>query len=109
MSFQEVLYKTDGHVATVTLNRPGKLNAWTLRMSQEVREAMRKAADDDAVRVIVFTGAGRGFCAGGDMDLLDSIKTDSVRHAPKVPPAFNPRGSVDFHGLDSYFPSIDKP
>lgn len=108
MSFQEVLYETDGHVATVTLNRPAKLNAWTLRMSQEVREAMRRAADDDTVRVIVFTGAGRGFCAGGDMELLDSIKADSER-APKVPPAFNPRGPVDFHGLDSYFPSIEKP
>ncbi len=109
MSFQEVLYEIDGHVATVTLNRPGKLNAWTLRMSQEVREAMRRAADDNAIRVIVFTGAGRGFCAGGDMELLDNIKTDSERHAPKVPPAFNPRGPVDFHGPDSYFPSIDKP
>ena len=54
-------------------------------MSQEVREAMRQAADDDAVRVIVLTGAGRGFCAGGDMELLDSIKTDSERVRPRFP------------------------
>ena len=49
MSFEEVVYETDGYVATVTLSRPGKLNAWTLRMSQEVREAMRQAAVQLAV------------------------------------------------------------
>ena len=54
MSFEEVVYETDGHVATVTLSRPGKLNAWTLRMSQEVREAMRQAADDDADAVVLW-------------------------------------------------------
>ena len=48
----------------VMLNRPERLNAWTGRMHHEVRTAMRAAADDEAVRVIVLTGAGRGFCGG---------------------------------------------
>ncbi|MEC8717216.1 MAG: enoyl-CoA hydratase-related protein, partial [Pseudomonadota bacterium] len=52
---------TDG-VATVTLNRPDKMNAWTGTMDQEVYALMKAATADDAVKVIVLTGAGRGFC-----------------------------------------------
>ena len=70
---QEILYEVSGHVATVTLNRPDKLNAWTRLMEQEIRQAMEQAAGDSTVRVIVLTGAGRGFCAGADMSLLNSV------------------------------------
>jgi enoyl-CoA hydratase/carnithine racemase len=73
MPDQEILYAVTGRVATVTLNRPDKLNAWTRTMEQEVRHAMLEAARDDRVRVIVLTGAGRGFCAGADMSLLQSV------------------------------------
>lgn len=109
MALEQVRYEVDQHVATVTLNRPEKLNAWTRRMSEDLREAMRMADDDPSVRVIIFTGAGRGFCAGGDMGLLSDIGADRDRHA--VPPAgaFDPHAPVDFHGPDSYFPSISKP
>ena len=65
MATTEIIYAVQDGVAVVTLNRPDKLNAWTPTMEREVREAMRLASDDDAVRVIVLTGAGRGFCAGG--------------------------------------------
>lgn len=73
MTYEEILYSVSGRVATVTLHRPQKLNAWTLRMEEEVEHAIRQAAEDDDVRVIVLTGAGRGFCAGADMSLLSSV------------------------------------
>ena len=66
MSFQEVIYQAEDGVAVVTLNRPDRLNAMTLTMAGEIRAAMQQATDDDDVRVIVLTGAGRGFCAGAD-------------------------------------------
>ena len=66
MFFQEVIYSVEEGVAVVTLNRPDRLNAMTLTMAGEIRAAMQQASDDDEVRVIVLTGAGRGFCAGAD-------------------------------------------
>jgi len=69
----EILYKVADRVATVTLNRPDKLNAWTAAMGREAAAAMETAERDDGVRAVVITGAGRGFCAGADMSLLTSI------------------------------------
>jgi enoyl-CoA hydratase/carnithine racemase len=63
----EVLYEVAGRVATVTLNRPEKLNAITPSLQQELLAALRQAADDDGVHVAVVRGAGRGFCAGYDV------------------------------------------
>ena len=63
----EVLYSVVDRVATITLNRPEKLNAWTPRMQVQLKEAILRAADESEVRVIVVTGAGRGFCAGADI------------------------------------------
>src|SRR3546814_10055946 len=74
MAYTDILYDVTDAVATVTLNRPDRLNAWTATMEDEVRDAMAKAAGDDGVRVIILTGAGHGFCAGADMDLLNTIQ-----------------------------------
>ena len=63
----EVLYEVKHRVATITLNRPDRLNAWTPTMAERLREALMRAQADDNARVIVLTGAGRGFCAGADM------------------------------------------
>jgi enoyl-CoA hydratase/carnithine racemase len=70
--WQEILYKIDDRVATITLNRPDRLNAWTTLMSEELRAAFAAAEADEDVRAIVLTGAGRGFCAGADMARLSS-------------------------------------
>src|SRR5687768_13666661 len=72
MSFEHILYSVADRVATITLNRPDKLNAWTATMEAEVRQALTAAAGDEGVRAIVLTGAGRGFCAGADMGNLAS-------------------------------------
>jgi enoyl-CoA hydratase/carnithine racemase len=64
-------YEVAGAVATVTLHRPDRLNAWTGRMHSEYRALLAAAADDPAVRVVVVTGAGRAFCAGADTRALE--------------------------------------
>jgi enoyl-CoA hydratase/carnithine racemase len=74
MSYGEILYEVADGVAQVTLNRPDKLNAWTLSMGAEVEHALRSADADPAVRVVVVTGAGKGYCAGADMDMLVGLQ-----------------------------------
>ena len=67
-SYETILYDVDGPVATITLNRPDKLNAYTAVMGAELAEALQAADADDAVRAIIVTGAGnRAFCAGADI------------------------------------------
>lgn len=69
----EILYDVSDHIATITLNRPAQLNAWTGSMTPLYFDLLDAAADDPDVRVIVVTGAGRGFCAGADMNYLQSL------------------------------------
>ena len=67
MSFTEIKYDVADKIATITLNRPDKLNAFTGVMMAEMISAFDKADADDNVRVVIVTGAGRGFCAGADL------------------------------------------
>jgi hypothetical protein len=67
MNYKEIVYVVDQYVATVTMNRPEKLNAMTPLMAGEIRDAVFRAAEDDKGRVVILTGAGTGFCAGADM------------------------------------------
>lgn len=71
MELKAIRYDLDGRVATITLHRPDRLNAWTGRMHTEYRWALAEADADPAVRVVIVTGAGRGFCAGADAAALD--------------------------------------
>ena len=68
MSYEVITYETRGDVALITLNRPDKLNAWTPQMSVEQADAIARANADRSIGAIVMTGAGRGFCAGADME-----------------------------------------
>ena len=69
---QEVLYAVEGGVATITLNRPEHLNTMGGQLVPQAAEAMARAAADDSVRAVILTGAGRGFCAGGDLRGMSS-------------------------------------
>ena len=71
MTYEQITLAIDGPIATVTLNRPDKLNAWTPIMGAELLDAFRRVDQEPAVRVAVFTGAGeRAFCAGADMSFF---------------------------------------
>lgn len=67
MSYETILYEVAGGVGTITLNRPDKLNSFNDQMHREFIDALKKAEKDAAVRCVVITGAGRGFCAGQDL------------------------------------------
>ncbi|MGB2603895.1 MAG: enoyl-CoA hydratase [Candidatus Sulfotelmatobacter sp.] len=118
MQNQEILYSVANRVATITLNRPDKLNAGTALMEKEVRSAMENAEGDEDVRVIVLTGAGRGFCAGADMSLLSAVAEHGVVNQAREgqsPEDQNREAALrdgvplDFQKRYSYFPAIGKP
>lgn len=89
-----VLYEARGAVALLTLNRPEALNSFTRAMHQDLWAALDRAEADPAVRALVFTGAGRGFCAGADLSEFDFAPgPDLVARAnpgPVIEQAFNP-------------------
>jgi enoyl-CoA hydratase/carnithine racemase len=67
MGYQQIAYEVEDQVLTLTLDRPEKLNALTDEMKDELIDALDRADDDDGIRAIVFTGRGRGYCAGADI------------------------------------------
>jgi 2-(1,2-epoxy-1,2-dihydrophenyl)acetyl-CoA isomerase len=66
--------ETSDYITTITLNRPEKLNAFTGTMREELLAAIRAAADDQNCRVVIITGAGRAFCAGGDVEYMSGLQ-----------------------------------
>jgi enoyl-CoA hydratase/carnithine racemase len=95
MNYEQILYDVRDRIATITLNRPERLNAWTPRMGQELIDAFATAGHDDEVRVIMVTGAGRGFCAGADMENLRGIQSGRAEGSEALagrdlPPAIHP-------------------
>lgn len=77
-TYTQIDIRTADRVATLTLSRPDRLNAWSATMAEEVRAALEAAEADPEVRAIVITGAGRGFCAGADMEKLSSAAAGKV-------------------------------
>ncbi|MCD5323475.1 MULTISPECIES: enoyl-CoA hydratase-related protein [Pontibacillus] len=81
-----ILYEVQNGVATITLNRPDKLNAFTHELNHDVRKAVKQASSDEDVRTIVITGAGRAFCSGQDLSGVD----DSMDHGEVLRNSYGP-------------------
>jgi enoyl-CoA hydratase/carnithine racemase len=80
----ELLYEVADRIATITLNRPDKLNAFTADMITRWAEALAEAQRDPAVNVVVVTGAGRAFCAGGDVGRMGEGQPSALEHKDQL-------------------------
>jgi len=115
MDYQHVLLEIDDPVATITLNRPDKLNALTLRTTDELRHALIEADRNEAVVGIVLTGAGRGFCAGLDLSEIQEMEragsTDISHESAVIADCelHDAHSSADFERPCSYLMSLRKP
>ena len=84
MDYKDIQISRQNTTTVITLNRPEKLNAYTVRMGEEIVDAFEKLRGDDDCRVIIITGAGRGFCAGVDLEKLKSGPTEEDRDLPPL-------------------------
>ena len=94
-SYEQILYERRGPIVLITLNRPEKLNAWSAMMESEFLRAIQAAGDDSEVRAIVVTGAGRAFCAGGDISGWSQDIENRSRGAPAPSPLTSREGSPE--------------
>ena len=115
-TYPDILYDVKDRVATITLNRPDRLNAYTPQMANSLRLAMADAAKDTNVRAIVLTGAGRGFCAGADMQVLTGViggnRTEAeAKDDPAFASKYGPSLDKDFGDMKrfAYFMRVQKP
>ncbi|GAB4480161.1 MAG: 2-(1,2-epoxy-1,2-dihydrophenyl)acetyl-CoA isomerase PaaG [Anaerolineae bacterium] len=76
MSYETILYEQDDGILTITMNRPDRLNALTVTMLHELDDAFKRAEEDPAIRAVVLTGAGRGFCPGADLSAVQEYGPD---------------------------------
>ena len=103
MDYKTIIYKVDGYIATITLNRPDRLNAYNNEVLGELMDAIDQVRKDDEVRVLILTGAGRGFCAGGD---ISGFKDASKPH-PALESLMDMREG--YHQLALSLSRLDKP
>lgn len=108
MAYENILYEVKDRIATVTFNRPDKMNAWNDTQTDEVYAAVTAADADQDVRVIIITGAGRAFSAGADIGTMS--KHTSYRHLiDKQPRLFRMDERADYQTRHTYFPLVTKP
>ena len=110
--YEEIQYEVDDPTATIRLNRPDRLNAWTDRMGHEVRHALGRAEADENVVVIVLTGEGRGFCAGADLQNLSNIsqgRDQRVEVGDLAAEPGDPEMDEGFRATYTYLMSVRKP
>jgi enoyl-CoA hydratase/carnithine racemase len=86
MATEHITTELSEGILTITLNRPEKLNAFTTQMGQEIGAALDRADRDDEVRVVIFTGSGRGYCAGADISDGGSVGAGSGMERKGLPP-----------------------
>ncbi len=81
MTYQTITLEVAEAIATVTLNRPEKLNAYTPAMGDEIVDAFHRIGADDDIRVVILTGAGKAFCAGVDLDYVKAVAGGEIEPA----------------------------
>lgn len=106
MAYENLLYDHQEHIATITLNRPEKLNALNGQLQNELRDAIDEASQNDEVRVVLLTGSGRGFCAGADLTPNPSASS-AAKHIPTQQDHLDDMGWVGRQALSIY--GINKP
>ncbi|MEN8184706.1 MAG: enoyl-CoA hydratase-related protein [Myxococcota bacterium] len=110
--YEQILFDVEEPMATLRLNRPEQLNAWTDQMATEVKHAIARAEEDPAVVAIVITGAGRGFCAGADLQGLKSLsqgeRRSGAQEGLEADPG-DPEVGASFRGAYTYLMSVRKP
>ena len=94
MNFSAIKYEVSNQVALITLNRPDRMNAWNAAMASELSSALELANNDDEVRAVVLTGAGRAFCAGAD------LQRGEETFAGREEPVVDETKSVQPHQID---------
>jgi enoyl-CoA hydratase/carnithine racemase len=111
MTYNNIIEKINNSVHTIYLNRPERLNAWTEEMALEIKQSMDVASKNEDVKVIILTGTGRGFCAGADMNSLNTIDPDERADKNSQSPysAFDSAWPLDFQRAQTWFPSVPKP
>src|SRR5713226_3682431 len=105
MEYHDIIHETRDAIARITLNRPQTLNGYTDRMVQELIHAIDLARQDDSIQVLVITGAGRGFCSGGDV----TGTTESHNRYAGHPMAHLLQMRENFHQLVLSLHRMDKP
>src|SRR6266446_7959784 len=97
MAYETIIYEVAENIATITLNRPEKLNAFTTTMMTEMIDAFDKTDADDNVRAVIVTGAGRGFCAGADLSSGgDTFNAAAREDRPAGKKAIKADGQIDW-------------
>ena len=114
MDFAEIIYEKKDRIATVTMNRPERLNAWTPKMGAELKAAMVDADRDADIRAIIVTGAGRAYCAGAEMSNLSSVAQGNTRATQAVDMPASDDGwltehRADYRGQFSWVMALGKP
>ena len=79
MNFKTILFERQNHIAKITLNIPETRNALNLDMRVELLEVFRQISDDDSIKVVVMTGAGKAFCSGGDIRTMEGLTAIATR------------------------------
>lgn len=108
MQFEQLTYEVRDRIATITMNRPDRMNALTKVMERELRDAMEQAGQDPEVRAIILTGAGKAFCAGMDMEELEVLPPEDIRAQEWMRP-YDMNRRADYQTRYSYFPAVQKP
>ncbi len=108
MTYETLNYTVDDAIATITFNRPERMNALTKIMEAELRSAVEAAGRDESVRAIILTGAGRAFCAGMDMEELEVLPPEDIQAEQWMRP-YDMNRRADYQTRYSYFPAATKP